>query len=117
MPPSAQVVLKKTYKASSKIENFYTGGRPALSKNGHFLVCPCGEEIKMLDLRSTSVLKTFPGDTEQITAVAVSPDGASVFSSSRSLQTKWWDSATMECKRSWKVRSSASYANGSEFFF
>lgn len=42
-------------------------------------------------------------DTELITAVAVGPEGRNVFSASRSLQAKWWDKETGECRRSWKA--------------
>lgn len=42
-------------------------------------------------------------DTELITAVAVGPEGRNVFSASRSLQAKWWDKESGECRRSWKA--------------
>ena len=40
-------LLKKTYRPTSKLEVFYTGGRVALSNDGSFVVCPCSEEVKV----------------------------------------------------------------------
>eukprot|EP00897_Mesotaenium_endlicherianum_P007748 jgi/Mesen1/7000/ME000365S06127 len=97
------VQAKKSYVPVHKLEVFYTGGAVALFKDGKHVACPCGEEVKVVDVESGVVKHTLAGDTELVTAVAVSPDGVSVFSSSRSLQTKWWNLTTGECKRSWKA--------------
>jgi hypothetical protein len=42
-----KALLKKTYRPTSKLEVFYTGGRVALSRDGSFVVCPCSEEVKV----------------------------------------------------------------------
>ncbi|GBG62288.1 hypothetical protein CBR_g29896 [Chara braunii] len=100
---SLKLQMKKTYKPISKLEVFYTGGRIGVSRDGSFVACPCGEEVKVVDISSGAVRVTLAGDGEAVTAVAVSPDGVSVFCSSRSLQTKWWTIDPLECRRSWKA--------------
>eukprot|EP00899_Mesostigma_viride_P028342 jgi/Mesvir1/8693/Mv02630-RA.2 len=85
-----KAVLKKSFKVASRLEVFYTGGDVAVPSSDAFAVCPCGDQVKVVDLATARVLQTLPGDTEPITSVAVSPDGRQVFTSSRSLQTKWW---------------------------
>lgn len=50
-------LLKKTYRPTSKLEVFYTGGRVALSKDGTFVVCPCSEEVKVRLRRVVGMLE------------------------------------------------------------
>eukprot|EP00898_Chlorokybus_atmophyticus_P008112 jgi/Chlat1/8301/Chrsp78S07720 len=95
--------LKVSFQVESKLERFYSGGRVAVSQDGAFAACPCGDFVKVVDLASAAVTATFKGDTEAILAVAVSPDGRHVFASSRSLLTRWWDRESEVCKRSWKA--------------
>jgi hypothetical protein len=60
--------------------------------------------LQVVDIASGAVLRTLPGDSEPVTALAVSPDGESVFTASRSLTCKRWSLATGECLRAWRVR-------------
>jgi WD40 repeat protein len=60
---------------------------------------------QVVDLASGATTQTLPGDTEPVTAIAVSPNGKHIFSASRSLTSKAWDLATGTCFRTWRVRS------------
>ncbi|CAI7743891.1 unnamed protein product, partial [Closterium sp. NIES-54] len=79
------------------------GGHVAVFPDGRHVACPCADAVKVVDLTTGKVVRTLEGDGEPITAVAASPDGVSVLASSRSLQTRWWNWRTGECKRSWKA--------------
>lgn len=57
-----------------------------------------------MSMASGTVLKTLPGDSEPITALALSPDGDTLVAGSRSLSVRQWDWQSGECKRTWKVR-------------
>ena len=105
-------LLKKSYRVKAKLEVFYTGGPIATPESAEFVVCPCADSVKAVELGTSAVIRSFSGDSEPITAVAVSPDGKSIFGSSRSLQTKMWAFESGECRRSWKVRACFSH-----FFF
>lgn len=105
MPPTIDTskLLKKTYKISAKLEVFYTGGPVAVPSSRNLAICPCVDHVQVVDLENSSVVKSFSGDSEPVTAVTVSPDGKRIFGSSRSLQTRYWNSESGECHRSWKV--------------
>lgn len=62
-----------------------------------------GERSQVVDLATGAVGRTFPGDTEPITSIAVSPNGRHIFAASRSLVTKCWDLQTGQCHRTWRV--------------
>ena len=52
------------------------------------VACPCEDEVKVVDLKASTETLTLAGDSEVVTAVAISSDGHSVFVASRSLQAK-----------------------------
>jgi WD40 repeat protein len=60
--------------------------------------------MQVVDLATGAVSRTFQGDTEPITSIAVSPNGRHIFAASRSLVTKCWDLQTGQCHRTWRVR-------------
>jgi U3 small nucleolar RNA-associated protein 13 len=39
--------LKKNYKATAKLEVFYTGGSARVSRDGKVLACTCNEDVKV----------------------------------------------------------------------
>lgn len=39
-------ILKKTFKASARLEPFYSGGPATLNHTGTLVACACGEEAK-----------------------------------------------------------------------
>eukprot|EP01018_Ginkgo_biloba_P035898 Gb_13772 [translate_table: standard] len=94
---------KKNFRCVPALQQFYTGGPFRLSSDGSFIVCACNEHVKLVDLGSGCVKNTFEGDSELITALALSPDGKLLFSASRSRQIRVWDLSSATCQRSWKA--------------
>ncbi|KAI5416986.1 hypothetical protein KIW84_041839 [Lathyrus oleraceus] len=94
--------LKTNYRCVPALQQFYTGGPFAVSSDGSFIVCACGDSIKIVDSANASIRSTLEGDSEQVTALALSPNDKLLFSSSHSRQIRVWDLSTLKCVRSWK---------------
>ena len=104
-----RVDLKRVYRPCLSLEVFYTGGDVAVLPDGKHVACPCGDAVKVVEISTGKVAATLEGDGEPLTTIAASPDGVSLFASSRSLQTRWWHWPSSMCKRSWKVSMLASF--------
>ena len=100
---TSPVLLKKNYKSTSAVQVFYTGGPVAISSDASFIACACHDQVKVVDLQSGAVTSTLEGDSEPITAIALMPNGSSLFAASRSRQVKLWSLSSGTCIRSWKV--------------
>ncbi|PHT87692.1 hypothetical protein T459_09798 [Capsicum annuum] len=98
----ASVSLKKSYKCVQSLQQFYTGGPYAVASDESFLACACNDTIKIVDLSNASIKSTIEGDSEPVTALALSPDNNFLFSASHSRQIRVWDLDTLKCIRSWK---------------
>ncbi|KMT19395.1 hypothetical protein BVRB_1g012450 [Beta vulgaris subsp. vulgaris] len=98
----ASLSYKKSYRRTQSLQQFYTGGPFTVSSDGTFLVCTCDDSIKIVDSSNASIKSTIEGDSEPVTAVALSPDDKLLFSSSHSRQIRVWDLSTLKCIRSWK---------------
>lgn len=94
---------KVTYRAKRKLEAFYTGGAVRLTPDGSHLVCACSDEVKITEVATGNVVRTIPGDTEPITALAVSPNGRILITASRSTMCKIWNIQSGECLRQWRA--------------
>ncbi|PNX82884.1 transducin beta-like protein 3-like, partial [Trifolium pratense] len=94
--------LKTNYRCVPALQQFYTGGPYAVSSDGSFIVCACADSIKIVDSATASIKSTLEGDSEQVTALVLSPDDKILFSSSHSRQIRVWDLSTLKCVRSWK---------------
>ncbi|KAK1303679.1 hypothetical protein QJS10_CPB11g00120 [Acorus calamus] len=94
--------LKKSYRCSKSLQRFYTGGPVAVSSDGTFIACACDDKINIVDSSNASVRATLEGDTEQVTALTLSPDGKLLFSASHSRLIRVWDLSSSKCLRSWK---------------
>ncbi|XP_019186859.1 PREDICTED: transducin beta-like protein 3 [Ipomoea nil] len=97
------VTLKKNYKCVQSLQQFYSGGPYVVSSDGSFLVCACDETIKIVDASNASIKSTIEGDSEPVTALALSPNNSLLFSASHSRQIRVWDLSTLKCLRSWKA--------------
>ncbi|KAH7855131.1 hypothetical protein Vadar_021569 [Vaccinium darrowii] len=98
----ASVTLKKNYRCVQSLQQFYTGGPFAVSSDGSFLVCACNETIKIVDSSNSAIKSTIEGDSEPVTALALSPDDKFIFSAGHSRQIRVWDISSLKCLRSWK---------------
>lgn len=95
--------LKTNYRCTPALQLLYTGGPVCLAPDESFVACACSDQVKVVDLASGSVHSILEGDSEPITALALTPDGASLFAASRSRQIKLWTLATGACTRAWKA--------------
>ncbi|KAG5559046.1 hypothetical protein RHGRI_008836 [Rhododendron griersonianum] len=91
----ASVTLKKNYRSVQSLQQFYTGGPFAVSSDGSFLVCACNETIKIVDSSNASIKSTIEGDSEPVTALALSPDDKFLFSSGHSRQIRGHEGPVM----------------------
>ncbi|KAL3497681.1 hypothetical protein ACH5RR_040413 [Cinchona calisaya] len=100
----ASVALKKNYRCHQSLRQFYSGGPYAVSSDGSFIVCACDETIKIVDSSNSSIKSSIEGDSEPVTALALSPISNSnfLFSASHSRQIRVWDLSSLKCIRSWK---------------
>ncbi|XP_059667432.1 protein TORMOZ EMBRYO DEFECTIVE [Cornus florida] len=98
----ASLALKRNYGCVQSLQQFYTGGPFAVSSDGSFIVCACDDTIKIVDSSNASIKSTIEGDSEPVTALALSPSDNFLFSSSHSRQIRVWDLSSLKCLRSWK---------------
>ncbi|KAJ0232633.1 WD40-repeat protein [Hirschfeldia incana] len=109
--------LKKNYKCSRSLKQFYSGGPFVVSSDGSFIVCACGDAISIVDASDSSVRSTIEGESDALTALALSPDDKLLFSAGHSRQIRVWDLETLKCIRTWKghegpVMGMACHASG-----
>ncbi|KAJ3680671.1 hypothetical protein LUZ60_016949 [Juncus effusus] len=103
MSTPAHFAFKKNYRATPCLQQFYSGGPYAVSSDGAFLACACGEEVKIVSAADASVKATLAGDPDAaVTAVALSPDDRLLFTASHSRLIRVYDVASQQCIRSWK---------------
>ncbi|CAA7051573.1 unnamed protein product [Microthlaspi erraticum] len=110
--------LKKSYRCSRSLKQFYGPKDPfVVSSDGSFIACACGEDINIVDSSDSSVKSTIEGESDRLTALALSPDDKFLFSAGHSRQIRVWDLETLKCIRSWKgpegaVMGMACHASG-----
>jgi WD40 repeat protein/uncharacterized caspase-like protein len=76
------------------VPNIRGGSLMALSPDGGQVLSAANSTVKLWDAATGRLLRTFIGHTEEITAVAFSPNGATAASSSDDDTVKLWDVAT-----------------------
>jgi WD40 repeat protein len=74
---------------------FSTAYSIAFSPDGKTILAGCGDDtLKLWDIASLRLIRTFTGHAEQVEAVAFSPDGSRIISGSADGTTRLWDVAT-----------------------
>ncbi|KAK9368200.1 quinon protein alcohol dehydrogenase-like superfamily [Lipomyces kononenkoae] len=96
MVPATSSVTLKTAFSHTAIEPFFTGGSASVSEDQTLLATTYGEDVIITDLSTGQRKHKIKGDTEQVTAVAISPDSKYVVICSRSLQMRIFQ--LPECK-------------------
>ncbi|KAL6838860.1 hypothetical protein ACP4OV_031296 [Aristida adscensionis] len=125
--------LKKNYRCDRSLQQFYTGGpfavgrRPAAEEGEGegegggaeaFLACACGGEVRVVSATDASAIgEPIDGDSEAVTALALSPDSRLLFAAGHSRLVRVWDLASRTCIRSWKghdgpIMAMACHASG-----
>jgi U3 small nucleolar RNA-associated protein 13 len=105
---------KKNYRCDRSLQQFYTDGPFAVGRpprgDGEgaaeeaFLACACGGEVRLVSAADSSAVgEPIDGDSEAITALALSPDSRFLFAAGHSRLVRVWDLASRACIRSWKV--------------
>ncbi|KAF8930369.1 hypothetical protein EDD21DRAFT_170033 [Dissophora ornata] len=102
-PPQGKIHLKTSFKSTQTIESIYTGGKVCISQDEQYLVTTVGEDIDVIEIKTGKKLWRLKGDTEIITTFAVTSDGRTLVSASRSLLLKTWDLRTGTLIRSLKA--------------
>ncbi|XP_076928886.1 protein TORMOZ EMBRYO DEFECTIVE-like [Bidens hawaiensis] len=102
----ASVTLKKNYRCAQSLQQFYSGGPYAVASDESFIACACNDTIKIVDLLNASIKFTIEnaGDSEDVTAIALSPDDKFLFSAGHNRMIKVWDLSNLKRPRSWKDR-------------
>ncbi|SJX62165.1 related to UTP13-U3 snoRNP protein [Sporisorium reilianum f. sp. reilianum] len=77
--------LKTSFAKTRTFEPFYTGGATALTPDGALLFATLNEQVAVVDVATGSVVQRLEGDTEEVTALAVTPTGTHLVVASRSL--------------------------------
>ncbi|XP_027329548.1 transducin beta-like protein 3 [Abrus precatorius] len=94
--------LKTNYRCVPALQQFYAGGAFVVSSDASFIACACADSINIVDSANASIRSTLDGDSEPVTALALSPNDRFLFSSSHTRQIRVWDLSTLKCVRSWK---------------
>ncbi|TKY86358.1 hypothetical protein EX895_004507 [Sporisorium graminicola] len=88
--------LKTSFAKSRSFEPFYTGGATALTPDGDLLFATLNEQVTVVEVATGNVVQRIEGDTEEVTALAVTPTGSHLVVASRSLALSVY--ALPECK-------------------
>jgi U3 small nucleolar RNA-associated protein 13 len=108
-PASSRLALKRKYERAASIEPFFSGGALALSRDGDILACTCGGEVKILDVKTGAVRASVEADAEQVTALALSPNGQELITAGRDFMVRTWELPSGTKLRSWKASQGLSY--------
>ncbi|KAK9475616.1 WD40-repeat-containing domain protein [Lipomyces japonicus] len=87
VPITSDIILKTSFDHTA-IEPFFTGTAASISEDQNLLATAYGEDVVITDLSSGQRQNKIKGDTEQVTALALSPDGKFLVVCSRSLQMR-----------------------------
>ncbi|KAN0065412.1 U3 small nucleolar RNA-associated protein 13 [Thecaphora frezii] len=77
--------IKTSFAKERTIEPFYTGGAVALTPDGEWLASTMNEEVVVVEVKTGNVLHRIESDTEEVTALTISPSGSHLIIASRSL--------------------------------
>ncbi|KFK25898.1 hypothetical protein AALP_AA8G177000 [Arabis alpina] len=94
--------LKKNYRCSRSLKQFYSGGPFVVYSDGSFIACACGDVINIVNSSDSSVKSTIEAESDALTALALTPDNKLLFSAGHSRLIRVWDLETLKCIRSWK---------------
>ena len=109
MAANGKLALKRRYERATSIAPFYTGGALAVSRDGTHLACKCGGDVKLLDAATGATIANVAADAEDITALALSPNGQELVTAGRDMMVKTWDVLTHKKVRSWKAGQGNSF--------
>ncbi|CDR99120.1 hypothetical protein, partial [Sporisorium scitamineum] len=77
--------LKTSFAKRRSFEPFFTGGATALTPDGSLLFATLNEQVTVVEVSTGNVVQRIEGDTEEVTALAVTTSGSHLIVASRSL--------------------------------
>ncbi|GAC95727.1 hypothetical protein PHSY_003303 [Pseudozyma hubeiensis SY62] len=92
----SQPRLKTSFKQTRSLPPFYTGGSVALHPSGTFVYSTLNDSVCVVQVSTGTVVQQFSPDTEEITALTVTPSGSHLVVASRSLALNVY--SLPECK-------------------
>ena len=92
--------IKTSFKKQSAFQPFYTGGPVAFTPDGELMAASMDQDLVIVQVDSAQVLKRIHGDSEEITAIAISPNGSHLIAASRSLAVRTYSLPDLELVRS-----------------
>ncbi|KAI4370193.1 hypothetical protein MLD38_018567 [Melastoma candidum] len=98
--------MKRNYRCSKALQQFYSGGPFAVSSDASFLACACDSSINLVDALNSSIRSRIDCGSD-VTAISLSPDDRVLFAADHSRQIRVWEVSTSTCLRSWKTRMKA----------
>lgn len=97
--------LSSVWAVNQRHTGIYTGGKAVLSSDGIQLICWCSEDIKVVEVATGAVVRTFDGSDDGFTAFGVSPDDTRIVTAQRSGLMRSWNLGTGEEERHWRGHS------------
>lgn len=95
------------FKEHERNGRLYTGGRIDVTHDGANVVCMCGEELKLVDVETGTVVGTVSSEGDEFTSFVVHPEKMELVSASRSRQIRHTSLSvapgTCEVVRTWKA--------------
>ena len=77
--------LRTSFAHAASLHPFYTGGAAAASADGALLTTSFGTDVMVTDAATARVVHRIPGDTEELNALAQTPNDAVLAVTSLSL--------------------------------
>lgn len=106
---AGKLALKRRYDRATSIEPFYTGGSLAISRDGTALACTCGGEVRVLNTGTGAILVFIETDADQVTALALSPNGQELMTAGRDFMVRTWELPSGKKLRAWKASQGNCY--------
>ena len=95
------------FKEHERNGRLYTGGRIDVTHDGANVVCMCGEELKLVDVETGTVVGIVSSEGDEFTSFVVHPEKMELVSASRSRQIRHTSLSvapgTCEVVRTWKA--------------
>ncbi|PVD38772.1 hypothetical protein C0Q70_01395 [Pomacea canaliculata] len=88
---------------ADKYDAFYTGGIIQFSKDGNFMFCCCGQNVKAVELNTGKIRSSFGQEAEDITSFCLSPDDEFLVITTQNLLLRQWRWKDEILVRSWRA--------------
>jgi U3 small nucleolar RNA-associated protein 13 len=94
--------MRSSYEKHFSISPFYSGGKIHVMRDGCHVMSMCYSSVKMFNLSTLTIVKSFEEEEDTPLYLSVSPDESMLVVSWRSLLVKQYDLSSDTCIRQWK---------------